>query len=608
MKLVELQIKNFRSIRDTDKIRIESVQAFVGENNAGKSNILRAIEVFLTAGSGGVTEDDYFNPKDPICITTTFGQLDTSERKPPLRKYLLGDRIILEKRVTLVQDKKKEGKLKPDAEYHGYIAKPKDWWLDADEADAKKEKKTWKELADEHGLTEYATDSKGTVNKKTYEVGIQKYLEEHPDVEYIDAKLGETQALGLPPVLLDRLPSFHLLPAITDYSDEIDKRAVNTSFRKLMADLSDRVLQADPRYCEVTATLRKLARLLNAPRENEVRGEGEARLEVLGGIEEKIRDLLKKMMPQVQGMRLDVTIDEIKDLFSSGVSVRIDDGRETDVLRKGNGLQRCVVFAFLQALVMNQRGQLLPGPADVPQEQHQPSPRTIILAVEEPELYIHPQAKRVIYSVLRGFAVNDQAIYTTHDPAFVDVSMYHQIAVVGKPSAEVGTQTTQCDEGVLGDPEERKGFQFLTSFGLQQNEMFFARKVMLVEGDQDRIGIVAVGRDLKLFVELPEERGYTIVVADNKQEIPKYMKIMNAFKIPYVILHELDGDPEAAINNTIRTLLNGNRSVELSTRLEDVSGHDGHFHKSFDAKTFFKNVDAVRQEFKDVVARLFADD
>jgi len=607
MKLVEVQIKNFRSIRDSNNVGIEPIQALVGENNAGKSNILRAIDVFLTAGAGGVTEGDYLNPNEPIVITATFGQLDDSERKPPLRKYVLGDKIILEKQITLVQDKKKEGKRRAEAVYHGYVARPKDWWLDPDEAAEKRGKTSWKDLATEHGLLEYVTDAKGAVGKASYEAGILTYLEEHPEVEYVDPKPGETQALGLPTVLLDRLPAFHLLPAITDYSDEVDKRAGNTSFRRLMADLSERVLKADPRYNEINAALKKLSCLLNAPRENEPRDEGEARLEVLGGVEASIRDLLKKMMPQVQGLRLNVMIDEIKDLFSAGVSVWVHDGVETDVLRKGNGLQRCVVFAFLQALVMNQRGQLLPVAAGAPEEQNKPSTKTIILAVEEPELFIHPQAKRVIYSVLRGFGVNDQVIYSTHDPAFVDVSKYHQIALVRKPSTKEGTQVTQCEPGVLGDPEERKGFQFVTSFGLQQNEMFFAQKVILAEGEEDRIGIVAVGRHLKLFIELPEERGYSIIVAENKQEMPKFMRIMNAFKIPFVILHELDGNPESEASRTIRALLNGNRSVELPNNLEDACGHQGHFHKSFDAKMFFKNVNAVSQDFKDAVTRLLAD-
>jgi hypothetical protein len=58
MKLIQLRIQNFRSIKDSGDIRIEALQALVGENNAGKSNILSALDAFLISGAAGVAEDD----------------------------------------------------------------------------------------------------------------------------------------------------------------------------------------------------------------------------------------------------------------------------------------------------------------------------------------------------------------------------------------------------------------------------------------------------------------------------------------------------------------------------------------------------------------------
>ena len=68
-----------------------------------------------------------------------------------------------------------------------------------------------------------------------------------------------------------------------------------------------------------------------------------------------------------------------------------------------------------------------------------------------------------------------------------------------------------------------------------------------------------------------------LVEVDGKQDVPKYQRILNEFGIPYVVLHELDGEPDSDINEEIKTLIGGNRSVELSTRLEDACGHSGHF-------------------------------
>ncbi|MFZ0966642.1 MAG: AAA family ATPase, partial [Candidatus Acidiferrales bacterium] len=68
MKLASLRIKNFRSVRDSGEIRVESMQALVGENNAGKSNILAALQVFLAAGSDHVTTEDFYDVSHRIVI------------------------------------------------------------------------------------------------------------------------------------------------------------------------------------------------------------------------------------------------------------------------------------------------------------------------------------------------------------------------------------------------------------------------------------------------------------------------------------------------------------------------------------------------------------
>ena len=94
MKLKSLRITNFRSIQDSDEVRIEQVQALVGENNAGKSNILKAIEVFLTSGAGGVVEEDWKDGSQPIVITAAFGDLQPRERRPPLRKCGFRGKVI----------------------------------------------------------------------------------------------------------------------------------------------------------------------------------------------------------------------------------------------------------------------------------------------------------------------------------------------------------------------------------------------------------------------------------------------------------------------------------------------------------------------------------
>ena len=120
MKLVGLSVENFRSIRKLENFRVEPLQALVGENNSGKSNILRSIECFLSSGSGGVKPEDFHDRESPVKIEVRFGELDDQERHR-LRPYLLDDHLILQKILSVGPDLEKVA-----SEYHGYRAEPKE--------------------------------------------------------------------------------------------------------------------------------------------------------------------------------------------------------------------------------------------------------------------------------------------------------------------------------------------------------------------------------------------------------------------------------------------------------------------------------------------------
>ena len=123
MRLSSIRIRNYRSIVDSSEVRIERLQAFVGENNAGKSNILRATEALLAGGAGGVQESNFFDKNQPIVIAATFADLNEAERKA-LRPYLLGDKLIIEKHIALQKDEISE-KPRIAAEYQAISRSPR---------------------------------------------------------------------------------------------------------------------------------------------------------------------------------------------------------------------------------------------------------------------------------------------------------------------------------------------------------------------------------------------------------------------------------------------------------------------------------------------------
>ena len=596
MRLTKISIQNYRSVRRMGEVTIEPLQAFVGENNAGKSNLLRALQCFLTSGAGGMQITDFNDPAESAVIECEFGRLSDDERRR-LRPYLLGDRVVLRKELRIEADEAR-GRSTVKAEYHGYQAEPRNEHLSIVKIEAAHGvRPKWKEIAEAGGILDYVQDAEGKVNKTTYKAGLERYLAEN-DVDYEDPILGETQALGIPQNLLSALPEFHLLPGITDYSDEVDRRSSSTVFRRLMADLADRIMRVDPRYQELEAALSQVRALLNC-----VTDEGAPpRLAALTGVEESLRDVVKKLMPTVQSVSLGVEVEASRDIFSKGVSIKIDDGVLTDVLDKGHGMQRSLVFSLLQLLISSARGD------------DGANAQPIILAIEEPELYIHPHSQRLIFRVLKEFAGveddgepkgSDQVLYTTHSPAFVEVWNYQRIGVVRKPDLATGTVVYQAQAGVLAGPDERKTFKMLTSFGLKHNEVFFARDAIIVEGPEDEVGIIATARKLGRITDLLDEIGVSIVVTNGKGDIPKFQKVLNAFGLGYGVLLEMDGKPEDhAQIAPILAHLNGNRVARVPRRVEDMLGVGRHFDDQRHAKEFFSDPGNINADFEQVVGAL----
>lgn len=603
MRLTRLHVKNLRSIRDSGEFPLQPLFAMVGENNTGKSNLLRAVDVLLSAGAGKLSREDFNDTSTPIVIKGVFGNLSPSEKKR-WRPYLVSDTLSLEKHITFAVDER-TGKAKLEAEFHGYQAEPTFWYLSLQKIQQKHgDRPKWADIAKESGLPEFFLEE-GKSNKAVYSKALARYLIEN-DVEFDPPDLSRTQALGLQSNVIASLPRVYLLPAITDYSDEIDKRSSSSTFRRLMAALSERILEKDPRFVDVQNALATIRGLLNP---TTTQG-APLRIDSLVTIETKIADLLRKVMPSVTGVSLAVEVDEVKDLFSAGVSLSVNDGVDTNVLAKGHGLQRCVVFTLLQTLILNERNQLMAADneAQLPADP-------IILLIEEPELYIHPQLAKLFFDVMVSFAETDQVIYTTHSPLFIDAYWAEDVGVVSKPDPTVGTRIRSCDKTAFDGLDDRKLFQGFTRLNPLMNELFFAKRVLLVEGPEDSVAVTATLKALGRITMRPEELEWSVIACGGKESIPFFQRVLNAFAIPYAVLHDTDITAGIPIdnkakhekhNNTIRSLAHGNQVHSYPVKLEHSLSLTTHFADQYAAHVFFSDPAKITQEVKDIVGSVFA--
>lgn len=230
--------------------------------------------------------------------------------------------------------------------------------------------------------------------------------------------------------------------------------------------------------------------------------------------------------------------------------------------------------------------------------------RPLILAIEEPELYLHPHGCRHFYRLLRELSEHGlQIIYTTHERSFVSAGDFKDIHIVRKAAGETTVRSGSTLN--LGTSQDRLRLQ--SKFNERLNEVFFASCVVLVEGDPDEIAckcaLEAQGLEL-------DRQSISVIALGGNQEIPTVAELLSGLGIPTIAL--IDGDPGNA------------QTAALRTRIEEILGPENTFLTSpnleglfnlprkpsrVEAMTFFPSwstntASMIPQVYRDLAARI----
>jgi hypothetical protein len=209
-----------------------------------------------------------------------------------------------------------------------------------------------------------------------------------------------------------------------------------------------------------------------------------------------------------------------------------------------------------------------------------------VLLIEEPELYLSPQAQRYLYRMLRRFASRgNQVIYSTHSPAFLNVARLDELVFVQRPadgSRAVRPKPVTADED----------FRVLSEFDAERAELFLARAALLVEGMTEKLAMpfvfAAVGID-------PDGEGISIVECGGKANIPLFARVCAAAGVPFVALHDRDASrSERRLNALIADIAGHDHAIALEPDFEGAARLRGHTHKPDQAWTDFSRRPADR--------------
>lgn len=218
----------------------------------------------------------------------------------------------------------------------------------------------------------------------------------------------------------------------------------------------------------------------------------------------------------------------------------------------GEGFQNALVLAILQAF-----------------EQHRK--KGAIFLIEEPEMFLHPQMQRALYKTLRSISQNNQVIYTTHSPHFVCVPEYDEVVMVRK-----GKQGTKASRSNLPATDKLRE-KFKKELDPERNELFFASRLLLVEGDTEKLAIpeyaIRSGLDL-------DAKGVTVVEVGGKRSLQEFLNLAESLRIPVGVVYDEDSsdfkdkkDEEKAFNEALDKRAKPDGTVRVWRLVKNYEDH-----------------------------------
>lgn len=503
MYLSRLYIENFRSLEELDLKFEKGKNIIVGKNNSGKSNIIKAIDLILGKNSptwnksDNITDNDFFKGKTEneifIWCELKKGEgelLNLSDAKGAFFKLINKYNYTYEKMDVDFSNKDALFKFSTD---EGQVG------IDGDNY-----KKEWigtkpyciHGFEDElKNMTDFAFAFRCTKESGEYFKEMLFLYKKADDIDWFFSVNANFR---------NELLQSAIIPSFRDPKDQL--RITNyTWFGKLLR-----------KYIQVD--------------DNDL---NDAFGKVKDASNKLFEDLQKNIFHQKNQIAFPNTEisfqfnpDVKQDIYKSAL-IYVDDGFNSKLDEKGSGIQSIVIISLFDYYIRNiahTNGSLL--------------------AIEEPELYLHPHGRRVISDRVDAFldGHKNQVILTTHSPEFICSPHEDTNLIIVKKDDRTFAKNLSFND--------IKTKQILIK--KQNAEMFFADAVILVEGADKyilesiaeefgtKIRIKSNGIENDLGRNWLNDYNISIINCGGKHEFWKYVKILNEFKIPWLIIADFD--------------------------------------------------------------------
>ena len=325
--------------------------------------------------------------------------------------------------------------------------------------------------------------------------------------------------MGLDGAIKAIFPSPIRVQAMEKAGDDVGKSSKTNTIGRLIAAITEEVKRAHE--AEFTIALKTIRDRLAA--------DGENRAVELQTLDTEASAQLADLFPGLS-LKIDLAPPEIPDLFKSGtVQVIESDGpgciRSFDSV--GHGAQRCIQMALIRHLATKTAATA-------------ESPRTTLLLIDEPELYLHPQGIEQVRLALKKLSRNGyQVVFTTHSPSLITRDSAPDTVIVRKNGAPLTTSARNPLRAATTTAIAEAPHQSRMIFELgRASEVFFSDKVLLGEGKTEA-RLLPIAYEALRGKSLKGDR-LGLVAVDSSSSLVPAKRVLGEMQIEAVALADLD--------------------------------------------------------------------
>lgn len=500
MKLECVKLRNFRGYKTETSIPISNLTAFIGKNDAGKSTILEALEIFFNNKS-------VFCEKDDLNINAENNKIEIS-----CIFSKLPDEIIIDvANPTTLQEEyllNNENKLEIKKVFTATTAKPKP--------------KTY--IICNHPTVDNGNDlltlKRAALRTRANNLDIQadEYNANCNSSirQAIWQNLGELQLSPIE-LLVDKEDTKKVYETIKSY---LPLFALFQSDRQSKDDDKE---VSDPMKIAVQQALSEL----NAEIEyikDQVRNKAvETANRTLEKLQEMSPELASQLIPEFKS----------EPKFDSQFKLSIKSEDNISINKRGSGVRRLILLNFFRAEAERRRN-----------ENHG---NNIIFAFEEPETSQHPDHQEMLINAFidLSYSPNSQILLTTHTPALAGMIPLESLRFIeingDNRTVEMGTdevfEKVANALGILANPISKD-----------------ATAMLLVEGKGDVTFINHTATQLKnagYITHTFQEKRFAVVPIGGCGNIKHWrtLQLADQFNIPYCVLLDSDKGTQEEIQN-----------------------------------------------------------